>query len=508
MTATQTLATQAELDTTAYDAYVRNGENKAAAGRELGLNASTVADRIKRHLARREQDTLADSLALDAEQAAQDAEYAADSEAAEQVTEAVFAVDRPATEDPDESLVALLEDGEPDQPDSDVIAQPGPGQAEDNIVHAMVCGHEYDSPVELAPGQAVQCSAHGQTEIAGEQEPEAALAAKAGYEGAVCPECDAIAYAYKGGHFTDCRYHKLNAAAAGHVAGPAPAAEGAPEPDTEDDPQAQAERDALMSQACGTCGVEVDYDGGPVEHLDDCPDAPAAEDYTVGITVNDTVVAMTRRADITGQDDEAEVAVPPAAKVMPEPAPAGDALRKLHETVYPEKQAATLTAEATPEPAPAKAGRFPEGVVTPNEFRGALVAEGIVPEKTVHYLGYKLANENSGFPARWYAKDGTSHDYDARKPGARLGIHLADGREWVKNPPAKPARQPRTPKAKVVLFEGGKPSARLAELLGSGGGGQAELTSADVSALYAAYASMTAAGGTLRGFAGWLGEIG
>jgi transposase-like protein len=103
-TTAQTPATQAELDAMTYDMYVDQGQNKAAAARQMGISASTVADRVKRHSLRLAQDTLADSIALDAEQAAQDAEYAADSEAAEQA---------PATEDPDESLVALLEDGEP-----------------------------------------------------------------------------------------------------------------------------------------------------------------------------------------------------------------------------------------------------------------------------------------------------------------------------------------------------------------------------------------------------------
>ena len=393
---TTAIAAQAEIDADTHAAYVANGENKAATARALGINASTVADRVKRHLTRHEQDTLADSRALDAAQAAQDAEYAADSEAspyvadpdnptddelaaaiqrgltdgslvdaadwmaeheaetAEQApaalpdpvhhgdvfarietgdpevraireTEAAFA-GKPVTEDPDESVTALLEDGEPAQPDgaadADVTAQPGPGQAADNIVHEMACGHEYDSPVELASGQPVECSAHGPTEIAGAPEPSA-------------------------------------------------------------------------------------------------------------------------------------------------------------------------------QPAPVKASRFPEGIVTPYEFRDMLVAEGFVPEKSIRYLAYKWAAEEPDFPARFYAKDGAA--YDEKQPGTRIGVDVAKARSWFAARPPKTARQPRTPKPKAVLFADGKPAERLLDLLGG-----AELAGADVSALYAVYAAQGGQPGTLQGFTGWL----
>ena len=56
MTDTDTTTTQAALDAAAYQAFLDNGQNKAAAARHLGVNASTVADRIKRHQARQAQD--------------------------------------------------------------------------------------------------------------------------------------------------------------------------------------------------------------------------------------------------------------------------------------------------------------------------------------------------------------------------------------------------------------------------------------------------------------------
>lgn len=51
MTESQTPATQAELDAMTYRMYVDVG-TKAATAREMGVNESTVRDRIKRHLAR------------------------------------------------------------------------------------------------------------------------------------------------------------------------------------------------------------------------------------------------------------------------------------------------------------------------------------------------------------------------------------------------------------------------------------------------------------------------
>jgi hypothetical protein len=46
------------------------------------------------------------------------------------------------------------------------MARPGPGQAEDNYVYPMECGHETDSPKPLVTGAIVHCSVHGQTYIA------------------------------------------------------------------------------------------------------------------------------------------------------------------------------------------------------------------------------------------------------------------------------------------------------------------------------------------------------
>jgi hypothetical protein len=54
---TETTTTeQAEIDAQTYAAYIRNGESKAATGRELEVSASTVARRVERHLARAAQD--------------------------------------------------------------------------------------------------------------------------------------------------------------------------------------------------------------------------------------------------------------------------------------------------------------------------------------------------------------------------------------------------------------------------------------------------------------------
>ena len=375
MSATVT-STQADLDAIAYNMYLLCDRNKAETGRRLSLSASTVADRIKRHQARQAQDQASE--AETAEQAPAElpdpvhngdvfARIEADPEvrAIRETEVALSAAEAdafariagearkaPVTEDPDESVTALLEDGEPAQMVStdDVTAQPGPGQASDNIVHQTACGHEYDSPVELTPGQPVECSAHGPTEIIG--------------------------------------------------ASPEPA----PRIETED---SDAEIRAAMESA------------GPVA-----------------------------------------------------------------------------------QPVQGKPGRFPEGVVTPYEFRDMLVAEGLVPAKSIRYLAYKWAAEEPDFPARFYAKDGTV--YDEKQPGTRIGVDVAKAREWFAARPAKPARQPRAPKGQPVLFADGKPAERLLALLNG-----AELTSADVSALFAAYAEQSTRSGAPRalgGFTCWLSD--
>jgi hypothetical protein len=41
----------------------------------------------------------------------------------------------------------------------------GPGQAEDNFVYLMSCGHEYDSAYPLPDGTAARCSVHGLTTL-------------------------------------------------------------------------------------------------------------------------------------------------------------------------------------------------------------------------------------------------------------------------------------------------------------------------------------------------------
>jgi hypothetical protein len=56
MADTATAADQAAIDAETFKAFERNGENKAATGRELSVSAGTVAERIKRHLERVAQD--------------------------------------------------------------------------------------------------------------------------------------------------------------------------------------------------------------------------------------------------------------------------------------------------------------------------------------------------------------------------------------------------------------------------------------------------------------------
>lgn len=183
MTTTQTTPTQAELDAQAYQALQDADGNATKAAAALGMARSTFQNRIKRHAVRAEQDTLADSRALDAAQAEQDAEYAADSEAAEAVFARIEAsnpdmramaeidaalgsasyqviaaetddgpveiarfahidISDPATDDSDESATAPLEDGAPELPGADVLEQ---------LIKAR--GAEYNDGTVPAPAQ-------------------------------------------------------------------------------------------------------------------------------------------------------------------------------------------------------------------------------------------------------------------------------------------------------------------------------------------------------------------
>lgn len=228
MTDTHTTS-QADLDAQTYQAYLDNGENKAAAARALGVNASTVADRIKRHQARHDQDTLADSRALDAAQAEQDAEYAADSEAER-------------GEDPDESVTALLDDGEPGQP----AVLPDP-------VHHGGVFARVEASSGLSPAEADAFA-----RIAGEprQAPVTEVAEAEGYEGPTCPTCNAVAYAFKGGHFTGCEYHKDPAQRGTRQAEPA-TAESQPAQTAEpaqDEPAKPAQAEKAYVAECERCG--------------------------------------------------------------------------------------------------------------------------------------------------------------------------------------------------------------------------------------------------------------
>ncbi len=145
----------------------------------------------------------------------------------------------------------------------------------------MTADQAYD---ELTADPAEDMPADPIAEFAAKANAEAAE--RGGYQGPVCPapKCNAVAYAFKAGHQTGCVF--------GAIPQPVPAAEfpvtvaeaaayieasgTTPEPDTMDDPAAQAARDALMGQACGSCGAEADRDGAEVEHLGNCPDAAAA----------------------------------------------------------------------------------------------------------------------------------------------------------------------------------------------------------------------------------------
>jgi hypothetical protein len=61
MTATTDTVPQAALDAETYRVFLATGEVKAAAARELGISASTVTERIRRHLARAAQDDAAEA---------------------------------------------------------------------------------------------------------------------------------------------------------------------------------------------------------------------------------------------------------------------------------------------------------------------------------------------------------------------------------------------------------------------------------------------------------------
>lgn len=60
MTETQAPATQAELDEMTYSTYLDCGQNSAETARQMGISASTVTARVKRHAHRSTQDELAE----------------------------------------------------------------------------------------------------------------------------------------------------------------------------------------------------------------------------------------------------------------------------------------------------------------------------------------------------------------------------------------------------------------------------------------------------------------
>jgi hypothetical protein len=63
-------AAQAATDVATYITWLQNHSNKAAAARELGIGASTVAERVKRHLARADAAAAAQTAAAAAQTAA------------------------------------------------------------------------------------------------------------------------------------------------------------------------------------------------------------------------------------------------------------------------------------------------------------------------------------------------------------------------------------------------------------------------------------------------------
>jgi hypothetical protein len=231
MTETQAPATQAQLDEMTYNMYVDASLNKAATAREMGISASTVADRVKRHslrLAQADIEARENAEAAQAQDAAgepargsdeywaeEDRQYAADSAAGPHpvatisITDAIAGATRAANAAKEQrfasTLLGVMSGAVTvDEAYSELTGEP---------VEQAPVTEVAENVVVVRPG-----SISGFVAQATAAATEAAVAAKAGYEGAVCPECDAIAYAYKGGHFTGCRYHKLNAAAAGHVA--------------------------------------------------------------------------------------------------------------------------------------------------------------------------------------------------------------------------------------------------------------------------------------------------
>jgi hypothetical protein len=111
---TSTAATQAGLDAQAHGAVERNSGNKAAAARELGIGASTVAERVKRHLARAVQDTAVET---PADEAPAVREAPAGLDADDQLAYTAECEARDCGALPGEPCISLNRDGEP-------VAQP------------------------------------------------------------------------------------------------------------------------------------------------------------------------------------------------------------------------------------------------------------------------------------------------------------------------------------------------------------------------------------------------
>jgi hypothetical protein len=136
-----TTATQAEIDADTYAAFTRNGENKSAAGRELGIGTSTVSDRVKRHLARLAQDEAA------AGDAAQDEDETVEPEGeqAPGAPEATEAGDVPAA-------APAAEAGDHDHGDRDhegdaPAAEAGDEKpAKDYVTECVDCGFKFSRP--------------------------------------------------------------------------------------------------------------------------------------------------------------------------------------------------------------------------------------------------------------------------------------------------------------------------------------------------------------------------
>jgi hypothetical protein len=116
--------------------FLATGEVKAAAARELGISASTVTERIRRHLARAAQDDAATQAEATEQDAASQAEAAGVATEPEAETEAADAQGRDGHEH-------AAEAGDPQAPG----AEAAPAKPEKEYVTECVdCGFKFSRP--------------------------------------------------------------------------------------------------------------------------------------------------------------------------------------------------------------------------------------------------------------------------------------------------------------------------------------------------------------------------